>query len=61
MKKMSNETKIDPKFVEEFLKLGRNIVEAPTLVSSPEEINLETTEHDIAYEEDKIRLLHYKH
>ncbi len=57
---MSNETKIDPKFVEEFLKLGRNIVEAPTHVSSPEEINLETTEHDIAYEEDKIRLLHYK-
>jgi len=41
---MSNETKIDPKFVEEFLKLGRNIVEAPTHVSSPEEINLETTE-----------------
>ena len=57
---MVEELKLDPKLVEEFLKFGRNIVEAPKLVQAPEEINLEVTPHDVAYTEDKVRLLHYK-
>ena len=57
---MANEIKIDPKLVEEILKFSRHVADAPKLVSAPDEIVLETTEHDIAYEEDKVRLLHYK-
>ena len=36
---MSSESKIDPKLVEEFLKFGRHVAEAPKLVAAPEEIN----------------------
>ena len=57
---MKTETKIDPKIMEEIFKFGKNIVRAPKLVSAPDEISLETTPHDIAYEVDKVRLLHYK-
>ena len=57
---MSKELKIDPKMVEEILKFSRHVTEAPKLVSAPDEISLETTDHDVAYEEDKVRLLHYK-
>jgi polyhydroxyalkanoate synthase len=57
---MESQNKIDPKLIEEFLKFGRNITEAPKLVSAPAEINLEITPHDIVYTEDKVKLLHYK-
>ncbi len=57
---MKTENKIDPKLVEEFLKFSRNVVEAPKMVSAPDEINLEVTPHDVVYTEDKVRLLHYK-
>ena len=57
---MKNELKIDPKLIEEFLRLGKNISKAPRLVSAPNEISLETTPHDVAYQIDKTRLLHYK-
>ena len=56
-KKMANEINIDPKLVEEILKFSRHVSDAPKLVSAPDEIVLETTEHDVAYEEDKVRLL----
>ena len=35
-------------------------MEAPKLVAAPDEIKLETTPYDVAYREDKVRLLHYK-
>lgn len=57
---MSSEVKIDPKIIEEVIKFTGNIVKAPKLVSAPAEIKLETTPYDIAYEQDKVRLLHYK-
>lgn len=57
---MENELKIDPRLVEEFLNFSKNIAEAPKLVAAPDEIILETTPHDVAYTEDKVRLLHYK-
>jgi len=57
---LTSELKIDPRIVEELLKFSKNVIDAPKLVSAPGEINFETTPHDIAYEEDKVRLLHYK-
>jgi len=57
---MANEIKIDPKILGEILKFGKNIIEAPKLVAAPDEIKLETTPYDVAYREDKVRLLHYK-
>ena len=57
---LENELKIDPRLVEEFLNFSKNIIEAPKLVAAPDEIILETTPYDVAYTEDKVRLLHYK-
>ena len=56
---MDNEFKIDPKLVTEFLKFNKNIIEAPKMVPVPDEINLEMTPYDVAYSEDKVRLLHF--
>src|SRR2546428_14039157 len=56
---MVNELKIDPKLVEEFLNINKNIFEAPKLVRAPDENNLDMTTYDEAYSEDKIRLLHF--
>ncbi len=50
----------DSKIAEEILKFSNNVARAPSHVLSPDEIILETTEHEVAYEEDKVRLLHYK-
>ena len=57
---MQSESKIDPKIIEEILKFSKNVIEAPKLVSAPDEISLEVTPHDIVQEMDKTRLLHYK-
>ncbi len=57
---MASETKFDPKLVERILKFNKNVIEAPNLVSAPNEISIGTTPHDVAYTEDKVRLLHYK-
>jgi polyhydroxyalkanoate synthase len=56
---MENELKIDPKLVAEFFKFNKNMIEAPKMVPVPDEINLEMTPYDVAYSEDKIRLLHF--
>ena len=40
---MQSESKIDPKIIEEILKFSKNVIEAPKLVSAPDEINLEVT------------------
>ena len=57
---MVNENRLDPKLVEEFLKFGKNMVDAPKHVPAPDEIVLDVTPHDVVYNEDKVRLLHYK-
>lgn len=57
---MQNEMKIDPKLIEEFIKFSRNVTEAPNHIAAPDEISLEVTPHDTAYQIDKVRLLHYK-
>ncbi len=54
------QSQIDAKVVSEILKFSKNVVQAPNFVSAPNEINLETTKHDVSYKEDKVKLLHYK-
>lgn len=56
---MQNES-IDPRLVEEFLSFTKNVTEAPKFVPAPDEIVLESTPFDVAYEEDKVRLLHFR-
>jgi polyhydroxyalkanoate synthase len=51
---------IDPRLVQEFLSFSKNVADAPKLVPAPDEISLESTPFDVAYEEDKVRLLHFK-
>ena len=57
---MLNESNIDPKIIEEILKFSKNVIDAPKLISAPDEINLEVTPHQVVQEIDKTRLLHYK-
>ena len=57
---MKSESRIDPKIIEEILKFSKNVIDAPKLVSAPDEISLEVTPHDIVQEIDKTKLLHYK-
>jgi len=57
---MQNESRVDPKIIEEILKFSKNVIEAPNLVSAPDEISLEVTSHDVVQNIDKTRLLHYK-
>lgn len=57
---MQSESRVDPKIIEEILKFSKNVIEAPKLVSAPDEISLEVTPHDVVQEIDKTRLLHYR-
>ncbi|MGB9124203.1 MAG: class III poly(R)-hydroxyalkanoic acid synthase subunit PhaC [Nitrosotalea sp.] len=56
---MANEIRIDPKLLAEFITLNKNILEAPKLAQSLDEINLEITPYEVVYTEDKVRLLHF--
>ena len=58
--KMRSENAVDPKLVEEIIRFNKNVLNAPKLVSAPDEITLEVTPHDVVQEIDKTRLLHYK-
>ena len=51
---------IDTQLMNEILRFSKNVVQAPNHVLTPTEINLETTDYEVAYREDKMRLLHYK-
>ena len=51
---------IDPKLIEEFLSFTKNVTDAPNFVPAPDEITLESTPFDVAYEVDKVRLLHFR-
>lgn len=51
---------VDPKLVEEFLSFSKNVADAPKLVPAPDEISLESSQFDVVYEEDKVRLLHFR-
>ncbi len=57
---MQSESRVDPRMIEEILKFGRNVVDAPNRVAAPDEISMEVTPHDVVQEIDKTRLLHYR-
>ena len=58
---MHNESNVDPKIMEEILKFSKNVIDAPKLVSAPDEINLEATPHGHSKKRlIKTRLLHYR-
>ena len=54
------QSRFDPKIIGEFLNFGRNITEAPMKISIPHEVRIGSTEFDVVYKEDKMRLLHFK-
>jgi polyhydroxyalkanoate synthase len=56
---MANEIKVDPQMLAEFIKLNKNIFEAPNFAKSLDEINLEITPYEVVYSEGKVRLLHF--
>ena len=56
---MESELRIDPRILEEFLQINKNIFEAPKLVAAPDEISMEMTPSDVVYSEGKMRLLHF--
>ncbi|MDE1827001.1 MAG: class III poly(R)-hydroxyalkanoic acid synthase subunit PhaC [Thaumarchaeota archaeon] len=56
---MESELRIDPRILEEFLQMNRNILDAPKLVAAPDEISLGMTPYDVVYSEGKMRLLHF--
>src|SRR5579883_3674043 len=56
---MTNEIRVDPKVIAEFIKLNANIFEAPNFAKSLEEVDLETTPYEVVYSEGKVRLLHF--
>jgi polyhydroxyalkanoate synthase subunit PhaC len=57
--KMESELRIDPRILEEFLQMNKNILDAPKLVAAPDEINLGMTPYNVVYSEGKMRLLHF--
>jgi len=57
---MSSEIKIDPKVIKEILQFSKNVLEAPKFVTAPNELKLESTPYDVVYQEDKVRLMHYR-
>ncbi|MGI0101830.1 MAG: class III poly(R)-hydroxyalkanoic acid synthase subunit PhaC [Nitrosotalea sp.] len=56
---MESELRIDPRILEEFLQMNKNILDAPKFVAAPDEISMEMTPYDVVYHEGKMRLLHF--
>ena len=56
----SESNRIDPKLLEEILKFGRNVIDAPGMIPVPDQITLDETPHKVVSHIDKTRLLHYK-
>jgi len=57
---MQSGPSLDPKLIEEAMRFGRNMLDAPNLTAAPNEISLESVEYDAVYQEDNVRLLRYK-
>ena len=57
---MTLETKINESIIGDFLNFNRNIAEMPSRMTVPHEVEMDTCEYDVVYEEDRIRMLHYK-
>ena len=57
---MTQEFDSSSTIIGDFLNFNRNLVELPKKVSVPHEIKIGSCPYDIVYEEDRIRMLHYK-
>lgn len=57
---MPLESNIDPKLLEDMLRFGRNVIDAPNMISPPDKIKLNVTPYDVVSSVDKTRLLHYR-
>ena len=57
---MTLENSINETIIGDFLNFNRSIAEMPAKISVPHEVKMDTCEYDIVYEEDRIRMLHYK-
>ena len=57
---MTLETSVNESIIGDFLNFNRNIAEIPSRISVPHEVKMDTCEYDVVYEEDRIRMLHYK-
>ncbi len=55
-----SEKRFDPKLIGEFLNFSRHLAEAPMKVSVPHEVEIGSTQFDVVYKEDKMRMLHFK-
>ena len=57
---MTQEFDSVPTIIGDFLNFNRNLVELPTKITVPHEVKIGSCPYDVVYEEDRIRMLHYK-
>ena len=57
---MTQEFDSVPTIIGDFLNFNRNLVELPTKITVPHEVKIDSCPYDVVYEEDRIRMLHYK-
>ena len=57
---MTQEFDSVPTIIGDLLNFNRNLVELPTKITVPHEIKIDSCPYDVVYEEDRIRMLHYK-
>ena len=57
---MTQEFDSTPTIIGDFLNFNRNLAELPRKVTVPHEIKIGSCPYDVVFEEDRIRMLHYK-
>ena len=57
---MTQEFDSVPTIIGDLLNFNRNLVELPTKITVPHEVKIGSCPYDVVYEEDRIRMLHYK-
>jgi len=55
-----SENKFDPRIIGNLLNFGRSFIQAPMKASIPHDVDIGSTQFDVAYKEDKMRLLHFR-
>lgn len=58
--RLDDNSRIDPQLLEEMLRFGRNVLDAPGMVSTPDQISLKVTPYEVVSHIDKTRLLRYR-
>ena len=57
---MTQEFDSTPTIIGDFLNFNRNLVELPKKITVPHEVKIGSCPYDVVYEEDRIRMLHYR-